>query len=269
MPFFRVKGKFMETGKPRNTKYFAKSEDEAMSAAEADGMIALSVEEIPAEPATERQLAFAAELGITIPDGITKPEISDLISLATTDDKPSTDRHRRFAESFGLEPTQYIGKKQLFDEIWQLLKQEGREMEMLQWFVFRVYRGLVKGTHDAPIDSPSDPLIIEVAHGLSSNEKAVASVRRYDGRNLIWFGEWSTPDGSIATGGSNRTIGYKETSQLLRQRLGIAESTNTNVVMRAKEKPTVVRQPEPNGCAGIVVIVFLLPAGLVAYLICQ
>jgi len=113
MQYFRVKGKTAESGKARNRQYLAKSASQAQSQAEKDGIIVNSVEEIAVQPATERQLAYAADLGIVIPDGISKDEISDLISLSTSDDKPSTERHRAFAEGFGLEPTQYIGKKLL------------------------------------------------------------------------------------------------------------------------------------------------------------
>lgn len=132
MPYFRVKGKSAESGKSRNRQYLAKSESEAQSQAEKDGIVVASVGEIAAQPATERQLAYAVDLGIVIPDGITKEEISDLISIKTSDDKPSTARHRAFAESFGLEPSQYIGKKLLFDGIWNTLKQPDRQLELLQ-----------------------------------------------------------------------------------------------------------------------------------------
>ena len=134
MPYFRVKGKSAESGKSRSRQYLAKSESEAQSQAVKDGIVVASVGEIAAQPATERQLAYAVDLGIVIPDGITKEEISDLISIKTSDDKPSTSRHRAFAESFDLEPTQYIGKKLLFDGIWNALKQPDRQLELLQWF---------------------------------------------------------------------------------------------------------------------------------------
>lgn len=88
MPYFRVKGKSAESGKSRSRQYLAKSESEAQSQAEKDGIVVASVGEIAAQPATERQLAYAVDLGIVIPDGITKEEISDLISIKTSDDKP-------------------------------------------------------------------------------------------------------------------------------------------------------------------------------------
>lgn len=268
MPYFRVKGKTAESGKARNRQYLAKSASQAQSQAEKDGIIVNSVEEIAVQPATERQLAYAADLGIVIPDGISKDEISDLISLSTSDDKPSTERHRAFAEGFGLEPTQYIGKKLLFDGIWNTLEEPMRQSEMLQWFTFRVYRQLVNRSVGAPIDSPFDPVILEVAQELAKDEKAVSSIKRYEGRSLIRFGEWSTPDGSTYSGGSTRTIGFKEASRLLSARLGIGDTSSPIDVPREKQKTNpIAKQPEPGGCAGIAAIAFLLPASLLVYLL--
>lgn len=270
MPYYRVKGKSAESRKPRNRQYLAKSAREAQSQAETDGIVVASVEEIAAQPATERQLAYAADLAIVIPDEITKDEISDLISIKTSDDQPSTARHRGFAESFGLEPTQYIGKKLLFDEIWTTLKQSDRQIEMLQWFTFRVYQQLVNGSLVSPIDSPFDPVILEIAQELAKDDKAVGSIKRYEGRSLIRFGEWSAPDGSIYNGGSTRTIGYKEASRLLSIRLGIGDTSKPTDAPRHENKTTAIRmQPEPGGCAGIAAIAFMLPAGLLVYLLRQ
>jgi hypothetical protein len=268
MPLFRVQGKSVESGNPRRRQYRAKSEPEAQAKAEADGILVSSIEELSPLPPSESQIAYASGLGIAIPNGITKDEISDLIAVKTSGDKPSSFRQRRFAEAFGLEPAQYIGKKHLFDAIWIALKEEERQFEMVQWFVFRVYRQLVNGSLDAPIDSPFDDLIVEVARCLVGNEKAVASVSRYEGAKLIWFGEGTTPDGFAFTGGSDRTIAYKEASRLLQIRLGNYESAKSSEVTRQQKKPPgMSKQAEADGCAGIVLAAFFLPAGLVAYLI--
>ena len=250
MPYFRVKGKSAETKGPRNRQYLAKTEAEAISKAEADGILVSSIAEIQPQPPTKKQLEYASDLGISIPDNVTKDEISDLISTRVSNDKPSTSRHRSFAESFGLEPTQYVGKKMLFDSIWNTLKNEDRQLEMLQWFAFRVYRSLVAGAENAPIDSAFDATIIAIAQSLAKDDKAIASIKRYDGRSLIWFGQWTAPDGANITGASNRTIGYKETSRMLSARLGIGEATEmTNAMPRQVTnsgiKPSRVRTNPP------------------------
>lgn len=102
---------------------------------------------------------------------------------------------------------------------------------------------------------------------MAEDDKAIASIRRYEGRSLIWFGEWTAPDESSISGGSNRTIGYKEASRLLQARLGMGEATKPSNVIRQNRKASEIKaQSEAGGCAGIVAIAFILPVSLLAYL---
>jgi hypothetical protein len=113
---------------------------------------------------------------------------------------------------YGIEFTDHIGKKALFNRIQAALVAPGREKELLFWFTFRVYRELVGGADNAPIEGPDDPIIGKIADELVTDEQIVRSVRRYEGRELIWFGEWTSPEGYVRTGGSNRTAAYKRVS---------------------------------------------------------
>jgi hypothetical protein len=85
-----------------------------------------------------------------------------------------------------------------------------------------VYRGLVKGADNTLVKAPSDSIIKEIAEQLATDEAVIRSIRRYDGRDLIWFGEWTAPDGVVHTGGSNKTIAYKKASAILRDRVILA-----------------------------------------------
>lgn len=172
------------------------------------------------EPATERQLSYARDLGIQIHEGITKRDISHLIDMKLDNDKPATDRHKNFARKFGVETNEYIGKKALFDLIQYDLIKPGREKEMLSWFTYRVYRELAHGAEDAEIKGPDDPLIQQIAMQLENDEPLIKSVRKYQGRDLIWFGTFTSPDGYIHNGGSNRTAAYKKINALLKQSIG-------------------------------------------------
>jgi hypothetical protein len=62
-----------------------------------------------------------------------------------------------------------------------------------------------------------------VATQLLSDVSVIQSVRRYKGQDLIWFGEWTSPDGWLHNGGSKRTVAYQRTSTILRTKLGISE----------------------------------------------
>lgn len=68
-------------------------------------------------PPTERQLAFAKDLGISIPADATIDEVSDLISAHLEKDRLASDNHRRIASLFGAKFTRFTGKKQLYERI--------------------------------------------------------------------------------------------------------------------------------------------------------
>lgn len=221
MPNFEIIGQSRETGRKRKRVFSARSEEEARVKANAEGLDVTSVQRLAEEPPTERQLAYAKDLGINIPEDSSKDDVSGLISIRVERDKPAEDRHRGFAEAYEVELPRFIGKKALFDRILEVLKQPGREADLIAWFIYRIYRGLVKGQNDGPIDGPNHPLIQDIAHTLATDESVVKSIRRYQGRDLIWFGEWTAPEGFVHTGGSNQTLAYKHCSTLLSQRLGV------------------------------------------------
>lgn len=170
------------------------------------------------EPATERQLAYAKDLGISVPPGATKEEVSDLIDARLNNDKAAAPHYQIIAKRYGVTSTRYTGKKNLFDRLYARLAKPGRELDMTAWFVFRVYRELVDGAPDAPVKDPNDGPIQEIARKLLEEAAVVKSMRRYQGRDLVWFGEWTSPNGTVHEGGSNNTIAYKRASTLLREK---------------------------------------------------
>lgn len=177
-----------------------------------------SIAQAVAEPPTERQLAYARDLGISIPADVTKQELSDLVDARLQKDKPAAPHFQAFAKRFGVVFTQYVGKRSLFDRLFAHLTRPGREEGMTAWFVFRVYRELVRGRADASIKGPDDPPIREIARLLLEDKSVVQSIRRYQGRDLVWFGEWTSPDGTVHYGASNQTIAYERASSLLREK---------------------------------------------------
>lgn len=264
MPSYEIKGKGKDTGRKRKRIYFAANELEAKRLAEDDGTLVEEVVEIPPDPPTERQLDYARDLGISIPVNATKDDLSDLISLKVDRDKPSTERHKKFGRAYGIEFTDYIGKKDLFNRIQAALIAPGREKELLSWFTFRVYRKLSGGVDDTPIEGPDDPVIQEIAEELVTDEKIVKSVRRYEGSELIWFGEWTSPDGYLYTGGSNRTAAYKQTSSILKQRVKFPanpqKKASSSAPARNRNK---IATSESKGCLSVIVVALVIPVGIV------
>jgi len=130
MPSYEIKGKGKDAGRKRRRIYSATNETEARQLAEDDGTLVEAVTELPPEPPTERQLDYARDLGISIPANATKNDLSDLISLKVDRDKPATERHKQFGKLYGLEFTDYIGKKALFNRIQAALIVPGREKDL-------------------------------------------------------------------------------------------------------------------------------------------
>nr|BAJ06900.1 hypothetical protein [uncultured bacterium] len=261
MPSYEIHEKGKDTGRKRHRVYSAPTEEDATKLAEADGTSVEAVSEIPPEPPTERQISYARDLAISVPSNATKDDLSDLISLKIDRDKPATERHKAFGRSYGLDFTNYIGKKALFNRIHAALIAPGREKQLLSWFTFRVYRELAGGAENAPITGPSDPIIEEIAAQLSTDEKILKSVRRYEGADLIWFGEWTAPNGTVHNGGSKRTSAYKEAAALLKQRAKLPEGTNKSSRSSAQQGGrAAVTATESKGCLSVIALAFALPA---------
>jgi hypothetical protein len=230
---------------------------------ESAGILVEGVVELQPDQPTQRQLAYAADLGISIPPEATKADLSDLISLKVDNDRPSTSRHRDFAKRFGISTTAYIGKRALFDRIQATLVAPGRETELLSWFTYRVYRQLVGGANDVSIQDPDHPVIQEIARALLGDEKVIKSIRRYEGNQLIRFGEWVSPTGTVHTGGSNRTAAYQAVSSLLKGKVSPSERS---INPRRSTPSIATRRTEmkaaSKGCLSVLVVAFLIPLGV-------
>jgi len=172
-------------------------------------------------PPTERQLAFASDLGINVPLDATWEEVRDLISAAVDEDIPATERDRSLATLYRVNFTRFTGKRQLFKLILYAVKKPTHENDLAAWFIYRVYCDLVRGTDDIPMIGPDHPTIREIAVQLAADEAALSSVRRYDAQDLLRFGQWTEPDGALYTGGSKRTAAYEKATALLKDKLGV------------------------------------------------
>lgn len=216
MPRFEVTGTGKATGRQRKRIYEATTAEHARHQAEVEGTLVHVIVELPAEPPTAAQLQLAREHGIDLPIGANRAEISDLISLATWRDKPASADLQAIARRYGVNVTKYTGKKLLFQRIFEHLSKPGHEQDLAAWFAYRVYRELVSGSYDSPVKGPTDPLIATVARTLAADSAVIDSIRRYRGADLVWFGRWTAPDGTMHEGGSNRTTAYKAAAAMLR-----------------------------------------------------
>ena len=126
----------------------------------------------------------------------------------------------KIAKEYGVSYTSFIGKKDLFARIHQHLSDEGRDRDLIAWFIFRVYRSVImKGEAGGKIDSPSNQLVSNIVDEIY-DEKVIKSIRRYQGEDLSWFGEWHDPSGMHHEGGSKNTIAFKAVYKVLKHKFG-------------------------------------------------
>lgn len=184
--------------------------------------VANKAQDKPTTP-TERQLAFANDLGIDVPSNATSDEVSDLISARVDEDLPANERQRSIAVLYGVKFTQFTGKRQLATRILNAVKRPSHDNDLAAWFTYRVYRYLIRGPDDIPIIGPDHPTIKEIAVQLAADQAVLSSVRRYDAQDLRRFGQWTAPDGALCTGGSKRTAAYEKATALLEDKLGVGD----------------------------------------------
>ncbi len=263
MPRYQVIGTGVHTGRQRKRIFEAKDEEELHALLKKDQTTAEIIEELPPLPPSENQLQYANSLGIDIPEGISFDELSDLISFKQMHDKKASKRHRGFADFFGIRTTKYTGKKLIYERIFNILRDEGRDQELAAWFVFRVYRNLIKGTDDAMIDGPQSTNIQHIADLLKDDIRVMNSIRRYNSRYSHWFGTWTDPDGFSHEGGSKETIAFKAAKEHLQHLIKEEDAIKKHVVHRTnaltqKAKNNKKKKIEEQGILVIVIIFIVL-----------
>lgn len=171
------------------------------------------------EPATDNQLAYAKKLGIEIPPGITKNEMSDAISARVDNDDPSAENYLEIAKKYRVYCTKHTGQKALFNRIFNVLNVKEREIDLAAWFTYCVYLSIMRDREGGIIDSPDHMIIREIAVDVSKFDNIIASIKRYQGHDFLAFGDYMSADGYTNTGGSERTIAYQMVSAALRQHI--------------------------------------------------
>ncbi|GEM_PF-2741602 len=217
--YFKIQGTGRDTGRKRKHVYTAWNEEHARALADADGTIVDSITQIPHDPPTERQLAYARHLRIKIPEDAIKEEVTDLISVHEDKDEPSSEIERSYAKKHEARFTRFTGKKWIYNNIFYALCREGKEQDLVSWFAYHVCIDIVGRKKENPIDNPDHPTIREIASVLSADPSVIKSICRYSGEDIIRFGEWTDREGRTHTGGSRKTIAYKTIAEALKERL--------------------------------------------------
>ncbi|MGM0985311.1 MAG: hypothetical protein ACQEXG_18145 [Pseudomonadota bacterium] len=225
MPKFKVQGTGKDSGNSRTRIYTAKDESAAREMAEADVTVIGEIEELPPEPPTERQLAYAQELGIKIPGDATKDELSDLISCKVDEDSKASPQLFTIANGYGVETTRYTREDDVYARIFSALSTPGCEQELAAWFAFNVLKDRSSSRSADVPDSPNEPRLNSLASKLVADPKVMQSIKRYSESGLLWFGERTDSEGYTRQGGSIRTAAYKAAAALVDAEFGLKTST--------------------------------------------
>ena len=268
MPRFKVVGIEESKGKKRTRHYSALTSADAIKMSENDGLKDCSAKQEDDPPATENQIRFASDLGIQFPEGISKYEISDLITrkYEDDDDHEASAQDKSFATSFGLEHTKYIGEKCLYRGLWYFLNDgnlyisEERDLKIIQWFVYRVSVHLSKNHSSILFNTPFDEKVVEISCRLRSDQRTLKSIKRYEGDKLIDFG-------NTYEKGSASTIGFKETKREIFNCFDIKIESIPKESSRKSVKPTQEPEVEGDGCAAVVIAAMVIPSTLLIYLL--
>ncbi len=215
MPQYKVYGYGEKTNRQRKRIYYAYDEKEAREKALHDETIPETIEMLPEESATDRQISYARSLGKNIDENYTKREASDIISRVVDHDEPACEEIKEIADYFKVEYSQYANEYSLFNSVHNILIQSDKKENVCSWFLSRVYHKLFSN-HSGKSKPPWDPTISEIASEIAQDESVYRSICRYEGDELVFFGEKTFEDGWVHTGGSIQTKAYKRAKELLK-----------------------------------------------------
>jgi hypothetical protein len=167
-------------------------------------------------PATDKQIAYARDLGLEFPDTINKWEMSQLLDCHLSRQIRADETLVSWAQALRVPATRYIGGERLLTDVMDLLR--GRTKDLVAWFGYWVARDVLTPQQLASdFSSPFAPLLQNIATYLEDDAKVLASIRRYNGDSLKQFGEFKSDDGSISTGASRRTAAFARVSDLIKE----------------------------------------------------
>lgn len=170
---------------------------------------------------TERQIEYAKDLNIPLHSGLGKYDISCLIDRVLEHSGEPNPGLIEFADDERLLFSYCIGKKQLYDLVFNQLP----DKKSIAFFIFSIYRFLYNDREANMNKSPYFNVFLSFADKYVNDVKFIKSMYdNYEGRDLRYFGtvNITKPNGQITQiyGGSNRTYSYQEAKRYLMQHFG-------------------------------------------------
>lgn len=198
------------------------------------------------EPATENQMAYAHDLGLSFPADITKSDMSYLLSKTVDHDGNPNPQLLQYAANRNLLPSPYIGKRSLYDFLFSTL--DGKDK--VAFFLFCVYRYCTDDRYGDLDTHTHSQFFYDTAESLLSDSSFLSSMNKYEGNQLRFFGTLNIKesDGTIIStyGGSTQTIAYKRAVEVLRSKFTLPQkaaktiSSKRTSADRKKNKTTAL-----------------------------
>lgn len=126
---YQVVGINPKTGRKNKRIYEEMKEEYAIKRAEIDGFAApFEVNLLPSREPSERQLAYAKDLCIAIPEGACFEDVSALISRVTDEDEqPADENLASQAHIYGVKFSRYHGRKAILSKARELPSEDYRD----------------------------------------------------------------------------------------------------------------------------------------------
>lgn len=257
---YEIKATYAQTSRKRITSFYAKSEDQVRQIALTEGFLEpMEIKQIPHHPPTERQVEYANGIGISIDSDMSQMDVSALLSRYEDSDSDPNPELIEFADHRDIFFSKYIGKKALYDLVFQSLG----DRDKVAFFVFSVYRYLSDDRHANLDTSLHRVAFYEFADNLILNDSFTRSLEKYNGNELRYFGRLIVNDESYH-GGSTTTIAYKEAAQFLSSRFGLLKTRTKVLKNNDGRKPRGSSQSNSKvrntGCLTLIIaiIIFVL-----------
>lgn len=242
---FKAKALYKATNRVRTATLIAKSEAEVVLQLKQSGFSEPFeiTEELP-EPANDAQIQYAKSLQIDIPLNPNKDDLSALISRKVDKDSDPNPELVEFAVEKGLSFSKYIGKKALYNLVFQSLSKEDR----IAFFAFSVYRWLSEDRHGNLASHNYCDVFYDFAREQLNNDSFIKSLDKYAGADLRFFGTLRFADGGETQGGSTNTIAYKTCAKFVHARFGTPKTKTATF-----GEPLSASAPGKSGCMGLIV----------------
>lgn len=257
---YKITSIYEETNRKRTREIKAHGEEQAIAELKSMGYIEpFEVRVASHPPATERQIAYARDLGNPLPDNVSIKDASAIIDKTLSRDSEPNDGLIEFATGKGIFFSLYIGKKSLYNLVFQELDRKDK----IAFTIFSIYRYLSDDRHANMDTSPHKEKFYAFAEETVDDKSFWNSLSRIKGRDLRFFGKLIIGHDEIEGTPTDRVFFKKSVAYL--KEVGLLEDGVSYVKrIKAPKKEKVSLNKKKSGCLTSIVFVALFMLSLIS-----